>query len=217
MATSTLGEVKLLDVRLSFFHGFDKSPDKTNKKTGEVIAGSFQLNALIDPTTETGKANMAKMKAATRQLKVEKWGDDEKKWPKIKPEKLFLRDGSLENYDGYEGMYYASMRSNEQPVLIDRVKDGKGKWVELTKENGGPKKLYSGAFGNVICRIWIQDNEHGIRINCEVKAVQFVRHGEAFSSAAPVDPNEAFGDDDVGEDDLDVGGFDGDEEDGGLI
>ena len=218
MAEPVLGEVKLNDIRLSFFHGFAKSPDKVNSKTKEIIQGSYQLNALMSKTDEKGKANVAKLKAATKQLKIAKWGPDEKKWPKIKPEKLFLRDGDLENYDGYEGMLYAAMRSNDQPVLIDRVKDANGKWEELTAENGGPKKLYSGAYANVICRIWIQDNEHGLRINCEVKAVQFVRKGDAFSGAAPVDPNEAFGDDDLGPDDLDVEEQEeAEDDDGGLI
>lgn len=213
MADASPGDVKLLDVRLSFFHGFAKSPDKVNSKTKEVIQGSYQLNALMDPNTEHGKANLAKLKATRLQLMAQKWGPDQKKWPKIKPEKLCVRDGSLENYDGYDGMYYCAMRSNEQPVLIDRVKDEKGKWEELTVENGGPKKLYSGAYGNIICRMWIQDNEHGIRVNCEVKCVQFVRKGDAFSGAAPVDPNEAFGDDDIGPDDLGDEFENGDDED----
>lgn len=198
--TEVLGQVKLIDVRASFCHVHKKSPDKVNSKTKEIIKGSYQLNALMDPNTDIGKANLAKLKAARLQLMEKKWGTDQKKWPKIKPEKLCVRDGSLENYDGYEGMYYCSMRSDDKPVTIDRIRDANGKWVELDENSG---KIYSGCYVNIIARVWIQDNEHGIRVNCEVKSVQFLRHGAAFGNAAPIDPNEEFGDDDVGPDDLD--------------
>lgn len=212
-----IGEVKLLDVRLSFLEVFEKGKDKKNKTTGETIAGRFKCNGLMEKGTEATKANMAKLKAANEQVKAAKWGADPAKQPKLKPHQVYLRDGDLEDWEGYEGCFYVSASSDEQPVLIDRVKDENGKWVELTKANGGPKKLYSGARGNIIIRIWAQDNEHGKRMNAEIKCVQFRARGEAFSGAAPVDPNEAFADDDVGPDDLDneelgeIGGDDNDD------
>ncbi len=213
-----LGEVKLKGVILSFADIFDPADDRKDEKTGNIIKGQFKANGLMKKGTPETKENTDKIKAASGQVKLAKYHAEEK-FPKYKPDKVCLRDGDLENWEGYEGHLYISANSADQPVLLDRVKDEKGKWVELTKTNGGPKKLYAGAVVNMIVRIWAQDNEHGKRINAEIKAVQFVRHGTPFSGRAAVDPETAFDDDDVGEDDLDMenGGADEGDDGDGLI
>lgn len=208
MATIELGEVKLIDVRLSFLEVFEPAQDRVDKKdpTGKtIIKGQYKGNALMEKGTPATIANLAKIKAAGDALKAAKWGPDQSKWKKFKPDKVCLRDGNLENWEGYEGCFYVSANSQDQPVLIDRVKDPDGKWEPLTKANGGTKKIYSGARGNMIVRMWIQDNEHGMRMNAEIKCVQFRQHGDPFSGRIPVDPNaegSGFSDDDVGPDDL---------------
>ena len=215
-----IGELKLLNVRLSFAELFERPEDRKNKDTGEVIKGKFKANFLMQKGTSETAANMAKAKKASTEAKVAKWGADEKKHPKLKPHQVYLRDGDLEDWEGYEGHFYVSANSDEMPVLIDRTKDENGKWEELTKDNGGTRKLYSGAYVNAIVRVWAQDNEHGKRVNCELKCVQFVRKGEAFSGQRAVDPNESFDDDDLGPDDLDVengAGVDAEADDGGLV
>lgn len=217
-----IGQLKLLNVRLSFADIFEPAKDRTDDETGAIIKGKFKANFLMEKGTPETIANLAKCKKASEEAKVAKWGTDPKKHPKLKPNLVYLRDGDLENWDGYEGHFYVSANSDEMPGLIDRIKDEQGKWEELTKENGGTKKLYSGAYVNAILRVWAQDNKHGKRVNCELKVVQFVRKGPAFSGGRVVDPNEAFDDDDIGEDDLDTEGFDGgedggDEDDSGLV
>lgn len=199
-----LGEVKLKGVILSFADIFEPADDRKDDKTGEIIRGQYKANGLMKKGTPETAENVAKIKAAGQQVKTQKWGPVEKDWPKLKPEKVCLRDGDLENWDGYEGHLYISANSPDQPLCIDRVRDEKGKWVELTKANGGLKKLYAGAVVNMIVRIWVQDNEHGKRLNAEIKAVQFVRHGTPFSGRTAVDAEAAFDDDDVGQDDLDM-------------
>ena len=118
------------------------------------------------------------------------------------------------------------IRGRIYDVAVDLRRDSPtyGKWVgaELTAENGGTKKLYAGAYVNCILRVWAQDNKHGKRINAELKVVQFVRKGPAFSGNRVVDPNESFDDDDIGEDDLDTEGNDeaggeDEEDDSGLV
>lgn len=214
-----IGELKLLNVILSFDALFEPAKDrKDNDDPTKIIKGQYKANFLMKKGTPETDANMKKAKKASLEAKCAKWGDNEAKHPKLKPEKVYLRDGDLENWEGYEGHYYVSANSSDQPVLIDRVKDENGKWVELTPANGGRKKLYAGARVNAIVRVWAQDNEHGKRVNAEVKCVQFVGHGTPFSGQRAVDPNESFGDDDVGPDDLDVEqGIDADEDDGGLV
>ena len=123
---------------------------------------------------------------------MDKWRDN---IPNLKPDRLCVRDGDLESWDGYADCFFVSCNAVNQPVLIDRTKDARGKWNELTKENGGPKKLYSGAWVNAIVRIWAQDDrQYGKRLNASVEAVQFNKHGDAFGGGKPVDPNEKFAD-----------------------
>lgn len=215
MATNeTVGEVILNGVRLSFAKLFDVGKPRKNKE-GELIESQYGCAFLI-PKDASGKANLAKIKAAADEVKAEKWGKKEK-WPKLKPEKVCLRDGDLEDYDGYAGMWYLSANNKNQPVLVDRKKDAKGKLHILTKENGGPKLLYSGAYVNAVVRLWVQDNEHGKRLNASVESVQFLKHGEAFSGNKPVDPNEKFEDiEDDEDDDADIRGVADDEDDDGI-
>ena len=221
MATETpLGEVIRKEVYLSFADIF--KPGKPQKNDdGEMVPGKFKANLLIpkkgqeDYKPGVHDANLAKLKAASEQVKTDKWGKPEK-WPKLKADRVFLRDGDQEDWDGYEGRYYVSANNQNQPVLVDRKKDAKGKWIELTATNGGPKKLYAGAVVNAIVRIWAQDNQHGKRLNASLESVQFVRDGEAFSGAKPVDPNEKFDDmEDEDEDNETYGGDD--EDDSGLV
>lgn len=214
-----IGELKLLDVILSFDDLFEKAKDRPDKDDpSKTIKGKFKANFLMKKGTPGTIANRSKCDKASAEAKAAKWGENPAKHPKLKPHQVYLRDGNLENWEGYDDHLYVSANSDDQPVLIDRVKDENGKWVELTPENGGRKKLYAGARVNAIVRVWAQDNEHGKRVNAEVKCVQFVGHGTPFSGNRAVDPNETFGDDDVGPDDLDVEqGFDASEDDGGLV
>lgn len=217
-----IGQVKLLNVRLSFADLFEPAKDRVDEKTGDTIKGKFKANFLMEKGTPETEANLAKCQKASLEAKIAKWGSDPAKHPKLKPHLVYLRDGNLESWDGYDGCFYVSANSDDMPVLIDRVKDEKGKWIELTKDNGGTRKLYSGAFVNCILRVWAQDNKHGKRVNCEVKVVQFVKNGPAFTGNRAVDPNESFDDNDLSDDDLDTDGFNGpdeieDEDDSGLV
>lgn len=187
---ASLGEVILKDVRLSFAALFDpKKPMESDD--GTPGQPKYGCNLLMSKTTPEGIANFKKCQAAAAQVKADKWP---KTPPKLKAEKVFLRDGDLEDYDGFAGMFYASCNNPDQPVLVDRIKDASGKWKELTKANGGPKRLYSGARVNAIIRIWAQDNKWGKRINASIESVQFFKDGDPFSGHKPVDPNEKFAD-----------------------
>jgi hypothetical protein len=60
--------------------------------------------------------------------------------------------------------------------------------VELAEDDG---VLYSGCYVNMTVTLWTQDNEYGKRVNANLRAVQFVKDGEAFG-VAPVDAEEEF-------------------------
>lgn len=212
MSNEVVGEVILTDVRLSFFNGFQPAKDRTSK-AGELIKGKYGANFLLEKGTDGTKKNIAKIRKAGNDAKQKRWGD-EKNWPKLKPEKVCLRDGDLEDYDGYEGCFYLSTNNDKKPQIITNRKDKDGKWIEA--EEGHKNAPYSGCYVNALVRIWAQDNEHGKRLNASVEVVQFLRDGEAFSGAAPVDPNEKFTDDMVG-DEGSIGDEDEREEEEDLI
>lgn len=200
-------QVTLRNVRLSFADIFEpkeqKNDDGTTRKT-------YGANFLI--AKEGDEFNNVKViqKAATA-AKRRKWGDDEDKWPKLKPEKVCLRDGDLEDWDGYADMFYVSSNRREAdgpPRTITNRKDADGKWIPA--KPGEAACPYAGCYVNAIVRLWAQDNEHGKRINASLEAIQFLRDGEAFSGSAPVDVDEEFTDDMVGEEG-DIG------DDGGLV
>lgn len=210
MATeAVIGEVILKDVRLSFFHGFEPSKGGKNKE-GEEVKGSYQARFLMEKGTPGTKANRDKIAKAAHDAKAKAWGDNEAKWPKLKPDRVCLRDGDLEDWDGYEGNFYLAANSPRKPQIITNRKGKDGKWIEA--EPGGVNSPYSGCYVNALVRLWVQDNEHGKRLNASLEVVQFLRDGEAFG-AAPVDPNEKFTDDDVG----DEGGIGDDDDDEDLI
>lgn len=183
MATNI--EVELECVRLSFAHVF-----KAQKGKNPDDKAKFNCSFLLDPSTKIGKRNIAKMEAAIEEAKEAKWGDNP---PKLKSNKLCLRDGNDESWEGYEDMMYVSASNSRRPTCVDR----RGK--PTTEEDG---LLYSGCYVNGIVRVWAQDNEHGKRVNASLEGVQFVKHGDAFGVAPlSADRFSDLGDDEDDEDD----------------
>lgn len=163
-------EVKLKNVRLSFAHIFRAQPGQV-QDDGTRGPDKFNCAFLMSKTEAEGKENAKAMSAAIKACGDAKWGAG--KW-NLKPEKKALRDGDLESYDGYEGMYYCSASNTRKPKVFDRRKQ------EVTEDSG---IVYSGCYVNAIVRIWAQDNKHGKRINASLEGIQFVRDGEAFGAA----------------------------------
>lgn len=217
--------VTLLNVRLSFASLFEpnrqKQDDGTERETWKAnfLFSKEGVDQVMAVYMGKRMPVLKALKAASNAAKTKKWGD-EKKWPKLKPEKLFMRDGDLEDWDGYAGNYYVSANApiTARPAVVTNRKDGNNQWIEA--EPGGKSAPYSGCYVNAVIRVWAQDNDHGKRVNSELKTVQFYKDGESFG-AAPVDPNEMFSDDMVGEEgdigDDGVGGTDEDEDMEGLI
>lgn len=177
---SNIGEVTLKNVRLSFPHIFKPQPFKNGE-------GEPKYNCSFLLHKEKNKAEIEAMRKAINGVAKEKWPTD---MPKLKPEKLCMRDGDVEDWDGYPGHYYVSASNKRRPAVIDRNRS------PLTEDDGKP---YAGCYVNAVVRVWAQDSkEFGKRINASLEAIQFVKDGDAFG-AKPVDVNEKF--DDLGDTD----------------
>jgi len=217
-------ELKLKDVRLSFFHCF--TPQEGKNEAGEITRYNYTTNVLIpkdSPYVEIIKKAMADAKKAT-------WGDSP---PRLAPDKLCLRDGEPKDdedipvalYEGYKGMYFLSANRPVKPEEYAQIKQGlKKRPVSIIGPRKGPdgkfKQLaetdefapFSGSYANVIVRIYGYKGDAAknqpARINASLEAVQWKRTGEAFGSRG-IDVDSAFDEEDddeaTAEDGFDIG------------
>lgn len=200
MATSEV--IKLPNARLSFARLFKA------KAFREGQDARFEGTFLLDPSNKTHAAKIKEILAQAEGVIKEKFNG------KI-PKKLKFGFGYAngddfkignvsfhsepKDYDGYEDMFYVSTSNKTRPTVVDRHR------TPLTEEDGKP---YSGCYVNGSITLWSQDNEYGQRVNGNLRAVQFVKDGEAFG-VKPVDAEEEF---DEIEDDIDDEADAGDDE-----
>lgn len=85
--------------------------------------------------------------------------------------KTCLGDGEEKAYDGYENAMFVSCSSRQRPVVIDRDR------TPLVEEDGRP---YAGCYVNAAVSLWVQNNQWGKRVNCNLNAIQFVKDGDSF-------------------------------------
>lgn len=222
-----VGVVMLKGVRLSFADTlYDAEKGDSIPKTGKNAGKQPWRNSinllLPDKDSPEGKALEKACKAAMVEARDKEWPKDP---PRIKGEKLAMRDGDEESWAGYAGRYYVSAsRTSYGPIGGERPKHPyriigprKAKDPETGQlrfpdvKEGDPNAPYAGCFVNAKVRFWAQDStEYGKRINCSIEAIQFAAHGEAFGGGAKTNVDEEF--DDMDGDDL--GG--GDDDDLGL-
>jgi hypothetical protein len=191
-------EVRLKNVRLSFAWLFAPQPRKDDD--GKIKGWSYGGSFLIPKDTAEGKVTIAAVKDALRLARDSRWPPTDGVPKKFKADKMCLRDGDEEDWDGYAGHMYVSasrpvkQQDSKNPVaLIDSRKGADGKFPRLTEASG---KLYSGCYVNAILRIYGYDgSKHGYanRLNASLEGVQFLRHGDAFG-AKPLDADSAFED-----------------------
>lgn len=205
--------VVLKNVRGSFLHLF--TPQEKEQDDG-TMRRTFNGNFMLEKGTEDTKKNLAAIKRASIAARKSKWGEDEKKWPKIPSHKMCLRDGDNADHTDrteYEGHFFLSAASPEDkpPRVLTNRKDTDDKWIEAAPgQKGAP---YSGCYVNAIVRVWAQDNKHGKRINAALQTVQFRADGEAFA-AQNADADELLTEDDVSyEGDISDVDDDGDDDD----
>ncbi|AXC68248.1 DUF2815 domain-containing protein [Salmonella enterica subsp. diarizonae serovar 59:z10:-] len=119
------------------------------------------------------------LRKAMKQVAKEKWGG---KWETIysqmeKKLLICLHDGTEKaEYEGFPGNFFLSAANKARPLVVDRDR------TLLTQADGRP---YAGCYVNIVVDIWAQDNNFGRRINASLKAVQFLRDGDAFTSSPP--------------------------------
>lgn len=177
MAEEKTDQLQLENVRLSF-------PDIWEPKAiNQGDTPKYGAALLLDKKehAETIKA----IKVLMWAMAVAEFGGSEKAKDLVKKNKLHfaLHEGSEKDYAGYdESNQYLSTSSTRRPTVIARD------MTPLTKDDGRP---YAGCYVNAVVRFWVQKNEFGKRVNCELLGLQFVKDGEAFG-APPFNAEDHF-------------------------
>lgn len=168
--------VKLTNVRLSF------PTLREPKATVKDGPKKFGANFIIDPTTESGKANIAAcMKAieAAEIAEFKKAGviaervDDPKRQALRRGEKFRNAEGVV--FDGYQGMIGVSTKSEKRPKLFDRYRQ------EVPVENIDDV-FVGGYFCDAIVRFFCVSGQDkgGAGLFCAIDAIRSRQEGEAF-------------------------------------
>ena len=113
---------------------------------------------------------------------------------KIPNDKVALKDGDDLGREEWAGHYVLKASTNRRPKVINRDKS------PIVEDDG---IIYGGCFVNATVDFWVQNNQYGKRVNCNLRAVQFDSDGEPFGMG-PVDDEEHF---DELEDDFDDDAF----------
>lgn len=178
---------KIKNARISFCQNLFVAGLMKNSKPGDIPKfGSTFLIPKNDPQLE-------ELKKVIEAVANEKWKD---KGPIVLKAllaegKVCLKDGDLKpEYDGYDGMMFIQATSKTLPLVINRDRS------QLTAADGIP---YGGCYVNASIDVWPQDNGFGKRINAQLKGVQFVKDGDAFSGSAPASPDDFSDVSDTGE------------------
>ena len=172
MAMSDPLKVRLKMVRFSYPHVFKpKGFGKKNEGTPK-----FSITGIIDPDTKTGQANIAAMEDAIDAAAKEKWPKDwQKNLKKMrKDNRVCLREGDDDD-EASDGMMIVAASNEEKPLALDENGD------DVTAADN---VIYAGAYGDIIVRVWAQDNDYGLRINASLEGVKFRRDGDPLSSVS---------------------------------
>ena len=174
--SAPIGRIMLKNVRLAFPNLFEPS----------TVAGEGEPRYSAALILGSDHPQIKEINDKIKAVATEKWKDKADAMIKSleKTGKLALHDGDEKpNYDGFPGNMFvsASAKVSARPTVINSDK------TPLTDRDG---KIYAGCFVNVSLDLWAQDNAYGKRVNAQLRGVQFLRDGDAFSAGRPADNDE---------------------------
>ena len=187
-----MADIILKDVRLSFPDLFKPGAPMVGSAGGPKYGGQF----IFAKGSEAYKTVVAEF----ARVAQEKFGPN---WQTIvaslAKDKKAVRDGNMNLAkdgtvrDGYADMMYVVARNKAKPAIVDS-KFVDGKPAPLEESSGKP---YGGCYVNVKIELYAMDKPgQGKSINATLKAVQYLREGQAFAGG----PGTADGFEDAGGD-----------------
>ena len=187
--------IYLSNVRLSFPH-LAEPQRQVNEKTGkERISYNCEF---IMPQDHQGFAQFMQKYAA---LAMDKWKEhantvmqmiqQDRKTRCYGRGEEKVNKKTFQPYDGYPGMVFITAGRDNPPQMIQA--DG----TPIDPANTMAyqqmaRKMYGGCRVNAAVKPWLQENQHGRGIRCDLIAVQFAGDDVAFGEGA-VDASNLFG------------------------
>lgn len=142
----------------------------------------YQATLLFPKNTD-----LTVVKKAITQAQVNAFGEDKKKWPKMR---LPWRDGDQkEDLEGYAGNYYINCSTKRKPVVIGRDKE------PITEES----EIYGGQYGRFVVVAKVTEASGNYFVSLYLQGYQKVKDGPAFGGGVNIEKD--FSDDDL--DDVD--------------
>lgn len=162
--------LKAVKVRCSFPHLFEE-PVINNKKASRSCTFLFDKN---------DKEHLAQLKAIKAEMQVLADQHDKLDGNTKKADGLCVRDGDEMRRPEYEGHYVLKANAQGKPAVFNRRK-------ELVTQDDSP--IYAGCYVDGSFTLWVQDNEHGLRINASLRGVRYREDGEPLEGGV-IDPDE---------------------------
>jgi hypothetical protein len=204
-ANATQKDVWLMDIRLSYFYGFD--PYEGTNEAGQITK-TYCTHAIMEST----HPDLEKVRQAQREVARAGWGEEMvasvdangnavqlPKWQAImqklaQQDRLCLHNGNISKAgeEAYAGKFFVSANSKVRPTIV-ATRGGQN--VQVQK--GDTDAPYSGSRANVLVSVYCQGpngkpSKFGQRINAQLMGVQFLRHDTAFGGGR-VAKMEEFG------------------------
>jgi hypothetical protein len=185
----------LSNVRLSFPHLAE--PQRTENKVTGTVRTAFNADFLMPE----GDPGFQQFMQQYKNLMVQTFGDNaavvmnmilaDRKLRCFGRGEEKVNKKTFKPYDGYTGNVYLSASSERPPQMIQS--DGKPvDPVNTMAFQALARKMYGGCRVNVAVKPWVQKNQHGNGIRCDLVAVQFAGDDTPFGDGAP-DVSGLFG------------------------
>lgn len=162
------GLIKIENVRMSYLH-VDKpyAGDDGGEPKYSVVG--------IMPKATHKEAQAFLIEQINAVCKEKKWWkvEDGKGRRTIPSDKLCIKNGDDSGKDEYANAWTLSAREKTRPILRDKT----NRSVDESRIND---VFYSGCWGNIVIKLWAQDNKYGKRVNANLSMVQFVKDDTAF-------------------------------------
>lgn len=177
------------NVRVSFANGLYKA-SAMEAGQQEKYGADFilQPDSTVFKVNADGSKSKTTLKDAELAVATEAWkANGAKILATLEASKKAIRNGDLrvnkagDVYEGYAGNWYVTAKSPTRPTLVD------GNRQPITEEDG---TIYSGCYVNVILDLYANTQPTKKGVFAGLKAVQFVRKGDAFGGSAPASADE---------------------------
>ena len=189
------GTLRVTDIRISYPH-LDKKWCKNPAKD----TPAFSCVGILPKETHQEAIDLC-LEVVDIILKEQMKGE------RVKADAKFIRDGDLAAKPEYENAYTINSREENRPIVLNPDKS------EMDIEDIKPT-ITAGHYTDMLIQPWLQNNEHGKRVNASLRAVRYRREGPALTEGSGISKETAISSFDDDED----GGFGGDtdDENGGL-